>query len=167
MMLYTIIQSFSSTDVMKWVNYTEWRGVNFERFDSIDGILRPSLYEPEEDIDWLHVVNENFKLHLITDLKFARLKHKQIGKGDIVGLAFENHDVEHESFLGFDIIDGYCDVSLLTNWGNDVEVINQSLASNALVKDFCTAKKIFELLKENWGDDPHVESCRIVSIYSV
>ena len=70
-----------------------------------------------------------------------------------------------EAFLGFDIIDSYNSVSLLTNWGNEMETINQALASNALITDWETARKIHEELHEHWGNDGHVEGCRIVSIY--
>lgn len=164
-MLYTIVEPFSVADGQKWASYCEWRGLTFERFDSIDGILRPNLFDTPEDSDWEHIVNENFMLHLITDFSHAMHKHAQIGRGDIVGLRFENHDAEDEGFLGFDIIDGYCDVSLLTNWGNDVEIINNSVAPNALILDLTAAQDILHTLQNDWGDDPHVKGCRIVSIY--
>lgn len=165
MMLFTIVEPFSPMDAEKWTSYCEWRGLTFERFDSIDGILRPSLFDSPADSDWEHIVNENFMLHLITDFPHARHKHEEIGKGDLVGLKFEGHDATDAGFLGFDIIDGYCDVSLLTNWGNDVEIINRSLGPNALVAELNTAQHILETLRTTWGDDPHVEGCRIVSIY--
>ncbi len=44
MMLFTIVEPFSASDGEKWEIYCEWRGMKFERFDSIDGILRPNLH---------------------------------------------------------------------------------------------------------------------------
>lgn len=166
MMLFTIVEPFSPADGEKWISYCEWRGVRLERFDSIDGMLRPNLFTTPDEEDWEHVVNENFMLHLITDLPHATRKREQIGRGDLVGLRFEDHDTSDEGFLGFDLVDGYCDVSLLTNWGNDVEIINRSLAANALVRDWATAERIHRELKEKHGDDRHVKGSRIVSIYA-
>jgi hypothetical protein len=167
MMLYTIVEPFSPSDGAKWERYCEWRGMRFERFDSIDGILRPNLFLTPEAEDWEHIGNENFTLHFITDLPHARAKHRQIGKGDLVGVRFEGHDTSDEGFLGFDIIDGSCDVSLLTNWGNDVELINRSLAANALVHAPEAAQRIHKRLKEQFGADSHVDGCQIVSIYKL
>jgi hypothetical protein len=166
MMLFTIVEPFSPADGERWTSYCEWRGLSFERFDSIDGMLRPNLFDSPEDSDWDHIVNEDFMLHLITDLPHARHKHARIGKGDLIGLRFDDHNTDHEGFLGFDIIDGYCEVSLLTNWGNDVEFINRALAPNALLRNLKTAQEIFDSLRNDYGNDPHVEGCRIVSIYN-
>ncbi len=167
MTLFTIIKPFSPADGEKWNNYCQWRGMEFERFDSIDGILRPNLFEEPENEDWEHIVNENFMLHLITSLPHARHKHRQIGKGDMVGLKFEDHDTACGEFLGFDIIDGYCNVSLLTNFGNDLEFINRSLATNALLTNEDTTREIHRRLEKEFSDDSHVKGCRIVSIYKI
>ena len=58
-MLYKIIESFSRADGARWTGYCDWRGLQFERFDSIDGIMRPSLFQKPEDDDWAHIVNES------------------------------------------------------------------------------------------------------------
>lgn len=164
-MLFTIVESFSPNDGDRWQSYCQWRGLAFKRFDSIDGILRPSLFDDPTGEDWHHVVNEDFKLHLITDYDYAVQKHREMSQGDLVGLKFSEHDESNPRFLGFDLIDGYCDVSLLTNWGNDVDSINHSLSSNALVLSYQIIEAIQqELLRAN-GNDAHVEGCQIVSIY--
>lgn len=164
-MLFTIIESFSPRDSNRWISYCQWRGLAFTGFDSIDGGLRPSLFDNPIGEDWNHIVNEDFKLHLITDYDYAVQKHYEIGQGDLVGLRFSEHDQSDPRFLGFDLIDGYYDISLLTNWGNDVDLINRSLSPNALVLCFQTVEAIQkELLRTN-GTDPHVAGCQIVSIY--
>lgn len=164
-MLFTIIESFSPQDGDRWKSYCEWRGLNFEAFESIDGILRTNLFTPGTDEDWQHIVNQNFMLHLFTNFDYALKKHKEIGKGDLVGLRFEGHDESDSRFLGYDLIDKYCDVSLLTNWGNDVEIINRSLTPFALISNRKIIEDVqAELFRTN-GNDGHVEWCRIVSIY--
>ena len=167
MKLYTIVESFSPEDGEKWDSYCKWRGKNFERFDSIDGMLRPPLFEKPEENDWEHIVNEDFMLHLITNRAHADKKKKEIEKGILLELRLDNHSQDDERFLGFDIIDGYFDISLLTNFGNDIEYVNEMIERNGLVSDFQTAKGIYTKLKEEFGDDAHVEDCRIISIYKM
>ncbi|MEQ1840449.1 MAG: hypothetical protein ABL994_08570, partial [Verrucomicrobiales bacterium] len=87
------------------------------------------------------------------------------GQGDLVGLRFIDHDESQRGFLGFDLIDGYFSVSLLTNWGNDVAFINEVIGSNALVPNFQLISSIQTQLFTKYGQDNHVENCHIVSIY--
>lgn len=164
-MLFTIVESSSPSDGDRWISYCQWRGLAFTGFDSIDGILRPSLLSDLEGEDWNHIDHENFRVHLITDYDYAVQKHYQIGQGDLVGLKFSEHDESDPRFLGFDLIDGYYDVSLLTNWGNDVDSINRSLSPNALILSCQTVMEIQQELLRTSNTDPHVEGCQIVSIY--
>jgi hypothetical protein len=166
-MLYTIVQSFGPDDGDKWSDYCQWRGFTFDRFDSIDGILRYNLLESPADDDWPYIVKEDFMLHFITDLKHAFRKLAQIGKGEIVGVKLDDHDPENPNFSGYDILDGDFDVSLLTNWGNDIAMVNDSIALNGLVADFDQVKMIQQYLLSNYGDDPHVKGSRIISLYKV
>jgi len=166
-MLYTIVESFGHAGDDSWKNYLEWRGLNFKRFDSLDGMLRPSLFTPETVDDWDHVVCDNFMIDFMNDRDFAQRAHSRIGAGDLVGFTYEDHDQEDPGFLGYDIIDGYSDISLITNWGNDVEIINRALASNALLATIDDANRIHDYLINNHAKDPHVEDCKIISIYSI
>lgn len=166
MRLYTIIESFGPDDGDKWTRYCEWRGLDFEGFDSIDGILRPNLFTPSDDMDWDHVVNEDFMIHFFTDLPYARQKHKSLGRGALVCFSFDSHDEGSPDFLGYDLIDPVCDVSLLTNWGNDKDIVNQAIGPRGLIRDFECISAIREHLLAAHPTDDHVKSCRIVSIYT-
>jgi hypothetical protein len=147
-MLFTIVEDFGKTLGESWSSYLEWRGVSLERFDSLDGMLRPSLFTPETVEDWGHVVA-------------ARKVHFSLGTGVIVGFSYSDHEEINERFLGYDIIDGWCDVSLLTNRGNDFEIVNQ-----ALVPTLSQIENIHRHLLANHGDDNPVMGCRIISVYS-
>lgn len=53
MMLYRIIETFGPHNGKRWSDYIHWRGLTrLTRCDSVDGILRPSLFVPETDQDW-------------------------------------------------------------------------------------------------------------------
>ena len=166
-MLFTLVQGFSPADGERWTTYCEWRGLNFERFDSLDTMMRRCVFDFPSDTEWEHVVNENFMLHLMTDLEFARRKQTDLGAGEIIGLKFSDHEPHHPGFLGYDILDGCVSFSLLTNWGNGIDLINRSLASNALVPNLVTAEDILDLLLREHSEDNHVKGCRIVSVYEV
>lgn len=166
-MLYTILESFSP-GCKEWNSYIKWRGINFKSFDSIDGMLRETLFDtPQTDEEWAYVVNESCMIHLIIDFQFALKKLNELGKGELIGLKLDNHDENSPNFLGFDLIDGHYHVSLLTNWGNDIEIINQSLQDNALVKDFGIITKIYNHVKSSHPNDGHVRGCKIISVYDI
>jgi len=140
--------------------------MHFERFDSLDGMLRKSLFTPESIKDWDHVVCENLMISYLKDYDYAHQAHVRIGTGSVMGFTFTDHDEKNQGFLGYDIIDGYCDVSLLTNWGNDVEIVNRALGANALVPSLAQVESIRAFLTSYHGDDNHVVGCGIVSVYS-
>lgn len=167
MMLYTIIKSFGPEDGERWQDYCQWRGIAFGRFDSIDGMLRENLFHTPEDEDWSHIVNADYMLHLITDLAFAIKKQRDIGEGEIIGIKTDDHDEGADNFLGYDIIDGYWDISLLTNWGNDHKWINTLLRKNALLGTLSEAQEIHKYIMTQFPEDPHALDCKIISIYSI
>jgi hypothetical protein len=84
--------------------------------------MRPDLFSPQTDEDWDNCINEDFKLSLINDLAYAQKISINYQNYEIVGVIINpkcNREVipaNHE-LMGYDIIDGYCSVSLLTNWG--------------------------------------------------
>jgi hypothetical protein len=164
-MLYTLIEPFSPNDGARWTNYCAWRGLEFERFDSVDGALRPSLFLEPTGEDWSHIVNESFMLHYFVDRQYAELKRREIGRGDLVGLEFHAHDESATGFLGYDLIDCYNDISLLTNWGNDVGIVNRSISGTGLIRERALIEEVKSELLLSYGADSHVQGCKIVSIY--
>lgn len=169
-MFYAIREPFSPADGGKWDDYCEWRGIEFESFESIDGLLRPNLFELETDEDWGLLAKESYSdstvlTPFISDLESAQRKRAEIGRGDVVGLEFDGHDTTNPDFLGFDLIEGDGSISLLTNFGNDFNFINRALTSNALAPDLETVAEIRLALLNSLPKDPHVKDCRIVSVY--
>ena len=166
-MLYTIVEPFTPRNGDQWENYIEWRQMDFERFDSLDRMLRPSLFNPIEDSDWDFVELEHHLTDLITDFDFAIEQLTNLQEGEIVGLKLAQHDETAVNFLGFDIMDGCFCNSLLSNFGNDLDYVNLALEKNALVKTWETVSLIKNRLEADFPDDSHVEDCRIISIYGV
>ena len=169
-MYYKIVERFGPEDREKWQNYLKWRGLTLVGFDSVDGILRPDLFQPESDEDWRNCVNENNKLSLITDLDYARRVANRFENPVLVGVEIELEEgyVPKEGLLGFDIIDSYCDVSLVTNWGTDEEgLINSFVLPNGLIGDLGRALQIRKLLRNDFSEDPHAENCEVWAVFRV
>ena len=61
-MYYKIVEKFGPENGDRWERYLDCRGLDLIKFDSVDGVLRPDLFEPESNEDWKNCVNEDFKL---------------------------------------------------------------------------------------------------------
>jgi hypothetical protein len=167
---YKIIEKFGPENGEKWQNYLEWRGLELKSFDSVDGILRPDLFIPESKDDWRNCINEDYKLNLITNFDYARNILDRYEEPLIVGVDIELEDgyVPRDGFLGFDIIDGYCDISLVTNWGTDGEdIISKHVMSNGLIEDFDSTLRLRDRLRDDFSEDAHAEACEVWGVYRV
>jgi len=169
-MYYKIVDSFGPQDGDRWQRYLEWRGLNLTGFDSVDGILRPDLFEPKSEEDWRNCVNEDYKLSLITNLDYARKILNRYDNPVLVGveMELEGRSLPKNGLLGFDIIDGYCDVSLVTNWGTDEDgLINRYIMSNGLVGDLRHALQVRDLLRKEFYEDSHAQNCEVWAVYRI
>lgn len=167
-MYYKIVRRFCPEEGDRWRGYLEWRGLNLTSFDSVDGILRPDLFEPESDEDWRNCVNANFKLGLITNLGYAKSILERYDNPALIAVEIELEEgyVPNDGLLGFDIIDGHCNVSLVTNWGTDEEgIVNDHVMPNGLIGDLARALQVRDSLRKRFPEDPHAENCQVWAIY--
>ncbi|GAB4188905.1 MAG: hypothetical protein Tsb002_15530 [Wenzhouxiangellaceae bacterium] len=169
-MLFKIIEPFGPSAGAAWDQYVQWRKFHFTAFDSIDGMLRPSLFVPETAEDWENCINADYRTDLITSLDYAKTLLTKYEKADLIGVQpdinAESRLAEH--LLGFDIIDGYSDVSLLTNWGaEDIDVINRQLQPNGLIGDAESALELRDYLQNHYPNDSHAACCSVWAIYRV
>jgi hypothetical protein len=168
---YKLIEKFGPASGTRWDEYAHWRGfTHLTRFDSLDGILRPDVFSPESEEDWANCVNEDFKLSLITNLPFAKKILARFDDPDLVGVesAIEKGYVPQANLLGFDIIDEYGGVSLVTNWGTDEEnFFSSDIATNGLLPDLDRALEVRDLLRTKFPEDSHAAKCEVWAIYQV
>ena len=81
-------------------------------------------------------MNEDYKLSLITNSNYARAILHRTTNADLVGIEIKLGEayVPKAGLLGYDVIDGECSTSIITNWGTDKEnLINPHLISNGLI----------------------------------
>jgi hypothetical protein len=168
-MYYKIIEKFGPASDA-WASYLEARGLQLDCFDSIDGILRPDIFIPESVDDWENCVNDDYKINLIKSLPYAKKVLAQHKNASLVGVDIEldSNYVSGENLLGFDIIDGYCDVSLLTNWGADEEgLFVGHMQENGLIGKLDIVISLRDILREKHTDDSHAENCQVWAIYKI
>lgn len=169
-MLFKIVEKFGPESEGGWKDYLNWRQVRLESFDSVDNMMRPDMFEPDSRRDWDNCVNEDYKLNLITNIDYAREVYLRTPGSEIVGVEIELNENYQSSLglVGFDIIDIYCSVSLLTNWrGEDLEFIDKYLQCNGLVGSLESALELQKIFRSEYLEDSHANSCEVWAIYRV
>ncbi len=133
-------------------------------------ILRPNLFEPKSDEDWRNCLNEDYKFNLITNFDYAKAILARSDNAVLVGIEMELEEgyVPKVGLLGFDIIDSYGDISLVTNWGNDTEgIINNYVMPNGLIGHLTQALQIRDFLRKEFSEDSHPQNCQVWAIYQL
>ena len=167
-MHFKVIEQFGPDDKESWNSYISWRGLDLKTFDSIDAILRPSLFEPESAEDWDNCVYEDFRTNLISNFSYAKQIYQNFTNAALVGVVPDiDSDYEsQENLLGYDILDGYSEVSLLTNWGADEDdVFSKLVRQNGLIHDLNKCIEIRDILRNQFGEDSHACGCSVWAIY--
>ena len=169
-MYYKIVGQFGSDAGDKWEEYLKWRGLNLASFDSVDGILRPDLFEPVSGDDWQNCVGGQYKSNMITNLEYAKRIFEGIDNSLLVGVEIELMEdyVPKPGILGYDIIDSYCDVSLVTNCGTeDKDLIDKYVMPNGLIGNKVHAFHVRNMLRETYPEDSHAGACEVWAVYEV
>ena len=141
---YKIVQYFGPNSE-NWSTYISWRKTNLNSFDSVDGMFRPDLFLPKSERDWANCVNEDFKLHLITNLDYAKEIIHRYPNGNIVGVQpdINSDHICKDGLSGYDIIDSYWYISLITNWeANGNNSFCRYLMDNGLIGNLNQALQI-------------------------
>jgi len=170
-MYYKILEHFGPESGDKWLNYIGWSGLhNMKRFDSVDSMMRPNIFSPETVEDWNNCVNEDFKLNLITNLEYAKEISKKYADAEMVGVDIDinEHYVPSDNFLGYDIIDRYCSVSLLTNWIRDKYPFDRKvIKENGLILNIKEAIATRDQLRKDPMADDHSRDCTLWAVYKI
>jgi hypothetical protein len=138
-------------------------------FDSIDGILCPDVFTPSTKRDWSHCVTEDFKISLLTDLEYARQVRQAYPNSRLVGVEEDTNCDGQPGLLGYDILDEYNHVSVLTNWGpNDEDHPLKAfpVASNGLISSYESASAAASFLRREYASADHASGATVWAIFS-
>jgi len=165
MSLYKICKSIDY-NAKAWQDYCIWRQKSFTEFQSLVSTIQNCIFEPNSNGDWECVVStDQYLTDIVNDLDFAKSYCEREDAQVILSFDFiENTDLECE-VIGYDILDGALNYSLLTNFGNDISLVNKHLQTNGLILDRVTAIKVHEWFLSEMPDDPHVHGSKICSVY--
>jgi hypothetical protein len=170
-MNYIITEKFGPGS-KNWDAYAQWAGLErCEAYYSIDGLMRKGLFTPETTEDWDNCVQEDYKLHLITNLDYAKEVFKKFSNAEILGVvrdprSFNEGILPNHMLVGYDIIDGYNDISLITNWGGK-ESIDVKLNEAALIEDIDQAYQLKGKLRREYPEEPHASECEVWAVYKL
>jgi hypothetical protein len=166
-MLYKICKSKVDFKSKEWRDYILWRNYNFSTFDSLDSKLRKSFYKPSKDNDYEHTLINNGLLTDITDslVVAKRLHDENGGLGEILQFDFATNKESPDEIIGYDILDGYLTYSLLTNYGNNLDFVNNCLCKNGLIRTYDQAKVVHQMLISKFPNDGHTEGSTIFRVY--
>ncbi len=169
-MYFKVVEAFGPSHG-RWAEFANDHWIHsLETFDSIDGIVCPDVFEPKTEEDWEHCVNADFCLNLITDENYARKVLSQHPGSRLIGVV-ESQNCDHEAdLLGYDIIDEYNVVSLITNWGphdNPHPLSGFEVKSNGLIESFAVAKQAASYLQHQFRNDDHAKGAKVWSIFNV
>ena len=149
-----------------WLDYIKWRNFNFRSFESVDSKIRESIFEITTATDWEFAFTlEGIQTDILTDLQYARKFCIEHSGDEVVEFCFLEELASDRQVLGYDILDGELRYSLLTNFGNNIQIVNDCLCSNALIRHLPQAQQVHAWFAVHMPKDPHVMKSKIVAAY--
>ncbi len=150
----------------EWRNYCLWRKREFTSFDSLDSTIHNSMFSVEEDDDWNYSVsNGHYLTDVANDFAYAQRYAQRCGADEILIFDFVDNEDATLHVVGYDILDGAFNYSLLTNFGNDITIVNDCLGPNGLIRDKDKALEVHRWFMNNMPDDHHVIGSRLFTVY--
>jgi len=171
--LFIVTKRFGPHDGESWQKYVAWSKLTqLSELVSLDtGLCEPVIDEIIAE-DWPHIVNENFMLHLFTDLDYLLRRCGSVADRNLL-CVFRNPE-EHPSpptgphgfrFVGYDLLDVTCGPSALTNCGGfPLAFSNAELTSHGLLPSLRRAREVQSALKKHYPLEHHAD-CDVWSLF--
>ena len=154
-----------------WISYIQWSGFHhISELVSTDEMLCPSVLGELIDEDWHHNIHADFKTYFFRDFEYLKRRIDfDPARHNLLSI-IERPDSSTRAdggfeFCGYDILDSYDSVSVLTNCGGFPEIFEASEVNRyGLLDDFSRALDIAAKLREAEAEDPHCADCRVWSL---
>jgi hypothetical protein len=157
-----------------WTSFIEWSGFrHISEVVSTDEMLCPNLIDQLIDADWDHNFHEEHKILLFRDLGYLKrrvnfdpTRHNLL---KLVERPSEPAITEQGfEFCGYDIMDSFDSVSVLTNCGGFPDIFSVTEVNRfALLDDFERAWQITNAIRAAEPEDPHCSDCRVWAFFRV
>ncbi len=160
-----------SLHIESWENYIQFSGFrHIKELVTADQILCPNLVEEITREDWNHNVQADNRINWFSDylylknrVNFDHTKHNI--------LAIREHPTVYADpppyfeNCGFDILDSFDSISVLTNCGQFPDIFNPDEVNDyGLIDDLARAIDIADSLRRIHFDDPHCKDCKVWQI---
>jgi hypothetical protein len=155
----------------RWADYIQWSGFQHLReLVSTDHMLCPAVLDELIDADWDYNIHADFKTYFFHDVEYLKRRITfDPARHNILSLierpsspTVADHNFE---FCGYDILDSFDSVSVLTNCGAFPDVFDASEVNQyGLLDDFSRSLEIAAQLRKAEPDDPHCGNCRVWSL---
>ena len=149
-----------------WLGYCDWRKFQFTSFDSLDSSINECESDTDDDEYWDYCVSMGeFLTDVVSDLVYAERMARRMSADVILPFDFLDSGDDTQDVVGYDILDGALDFSLLTNFGNDIAIVNDHLGGNGLIRDREIVVEIHRWFLEHLEEDGHVIGSQICAVY--
>jgi hypothetical protein len=119
----------------EWRNYCLWRNYNFSEYESLDSHIHNSVFKVKNERDWeFTITNGIYQTDIISNYEYAVLCCYRLSADEILNFDFIENEDNKNPIVGYDILDCDFNYSLLTNFGNDIKIVNNCLAKNGLIR---------------------------------
>jgi hypothetical protein len=166
--LYTARERFTPATADGWANYVAWIGFShIQELVSLDNTLCADLIRELAYADWSHNVQADYRITWFHDVDYLRQRFPwRAGRDQIIAM-IEQPLVEQPQPLGFtacgfDILDSYDSISVLTNCGPLPGIIDPNAVNIwGLIPSLTTVNAIAERIRTEFPEEPHCGDCRV------
>jgi hypothetical protein len=171
MQMFAAHKRFGPSCGESWSNYIQWSGFHqIAELVSTDVMLCPLVLEELIDEDWQYNIHVDFKTYFFHNVEYLK---RRIGydptRHNLLSLIErpESPIVAQSGFevCGYDILDSYDSVSVLTNCGGFPAIFDPSEVNRyGLLDDLTRALDVSAKLRDAEPEDPHCGDCRVWSL---
>jgi hypothetical protein len=169
--MFAACQRFDQRNGDSWSRFIEWTGFQHIReIVSIDTMLCPSLIDELADEDWQYNIHADYRTSFFRDAKYLRRRiDYDCFRHNILALTKEPTSFVEPpngfAFRGYDILDSYDSISVLTNCGAFPSIYSvEDINEYALVSDLDRVTEIASAIRKPHWDDHRRQECRVWGI---
>jgi hypothetical protein len=173
--VYSAVKRFDPGCGEAWPKFIEWSGLTqLREVVSLDLILCPTVFGELTDEDWLHNVQEDFKITLFHDLDHVLRRVAGDDRVSVLALMQNPTDDEVRSFTdprfvfrGFDLVELQTGISALVNCGGfDKAFAPTDLSDCGLLADHTRALAVQKRLRAEYPDEHHAD-CDLWAVWQM
>jgi hypothetical protein len=173
--LHTARAKFDKSNADAWITYINWARLSqLTELVSVDQGLNEVLVEGDRNSEdfWNHtVLNGCYETGFFTSVDFVLNNMQPNDTFNLLAVSINPNvnceliEIQDYDFLGYDLLDQYCDTSALTNCGGFDEVFLPSdLNHFGLIDKYEKAIDINKGLLKNYPDEEHADT-NIIAIW--